>query len=55
MNAATLSVQKARALAANLRAAHAPDRGYDGRVDHDLVRAAQEARTLAQASAPRII
>ncbi|HMM95979.1 hypothetical protein [Phycicoccus sp.] len=55
MNAASLSVQKARALASNLRTSRTSGRGWDGRVDRDLVREAQEIYVLAQTVTPRHI
>ncbi len=55
MNAATLSIQKARALVANLRASHSSGHGWDGRVDRDLVREAHEIYLLAHATSPRVI
>lgn len=55
MNAASLSVQKARALAANLRTVRRSGRGWDTEVDRDLVRETNELYYLAQTSAPRVI
>ena len=55
MNTASLSVQKARALASNLRTSRTSGRGWDGRVDRDLVREAQEIYVLAQTVTPRHI
>jgi hypothetical protein len=50
MNTATLSVQKARALAASLRTNRSTGRGWDGSVDRDLVREANELYVLSQTS-----
>ncbi|QIM22563.1 hypothetical protein G7075_17860 [Phycicoccus sp. HDW14] len=55
MNTASLSVQKARALANSLRTNRSAGRGWDGRADRDLVREANELYFLAQASLPRHI
>ncbi len=55
MNAATLSVQKARALAASLRTSRMSGRGWDGQVDRDLVRETHEIYLLAQAASPRVL
>lgn len=55
MNAATLSVQKARALAASLRTTRREGRGWYPQVDRDLAREAHELYYLAQTSAPRVV
>lgn len=55
MNAASLSVQKARALAANLRTSRRAGRGWETAVDRDLARETYELYYLAQSSAPRVI
>lgn len=54
MNSATLSVQKARALAASLRTSRHHGRGWTQHVDRDLVRESQELYLIAQSSAPRM-
>ncbi|MGG5257889.1 hypothetical protein [Phycicoccus avicenniae] len=50
MNAASLSVQKARALASSLRTTRSSGRGWNGTVDRDLVREANELYVLSQTS-----
>lgn len=50
MNTASLSVQKARALAASLRTNRSAGRGWDGSVDRDLVREANELYVLSQSA-----
>lgn len=55
MNTATLSVQKARALAAGLRTSRREGRGWYAQVDRDLVREANELYYLSQASSPRVV
>ncbi len=55
MNAASLSIQKARALAANLRISRTSGRGWDGQVDRDLVRETHDIYLLAQSASPRVI
>ncbi|QKE83378.1 hypothetical protein [Arthrobacter sp. NEB 688] len=55
MNAASLSVQKARHLASTLRTNRLSGRGWDGQVDRDLVRETHEIYLLAQSATPRHI
>ena len=54
MNSATISVQKARALASSLRTSRHHGRGWTQHADRDLVRESQELYLIAQASAPRM-
>ena len=54
MNSATISVQRARALASSLRTSRHHGRGWTQHVDRDLVRESQELYLIAQASAPRM-
>lgn len=55
MNTASLSVQKARALAAGLRTNRTAGRGWTSHVDRDLVREANELYVLSQSGLPRHI
>ncbi len=55
MNAATLSVHKARAIASSLRSSRFAGRGWDGRVDHELTRQTHDIYLLAQSAAPRVL
>ena len=48
-----LSLRKARTFAGSLRRSGSTDRGWNGAVDRDLVRAADTARAMAQAT-PRL-
>ncbi|WP_377639682.1 hypothetical protein [Oryzobacter terrae] len=54
MNTATLSVQRARALAAQFRTSRHHGRGWSQHTDRDLVRESQELYLMAQATAPRL-
>jgi hypothetical protein len=54
MTTATLSVQKARALAAQFRTSRHNGRGWNQHSDRDLVRESQELYLMAQSSAPRM-
>lgn len=55
MNAATLSVQKARSLAASLRTTRREGRGWYAQSDRDLAREATELYYLSQTSSPRVL
>lgn len=54
MNTASLSFQKARALASSLRTSRHHGRSWNENVDRDLVRETQELYLLAQSRNPRI-
>ena len=54
MTTYALSLRAARVLASSLRRSASTDRGWDGAVDRDLVRAAHSARAMAE-STPRVI
>mgnify|MGYP000978953309 CR=1 FL=1 len=54
MNAASLSLQKARSLASALRTSRHHGRGWTEHVDRDLVRESQELYLLAQSRSPRM-
>ena len=54
MNTSSLSVQKARALAAQFRTSRHNGRGWTDHTDRDLVRESQELYLMAQSSAPRM-
>jgi len=54
MNTASVSLQKARSLAHNLRTSRHNGRGWSQHVDRDLVREQQEIYLLAQSSHPRM-
>lgn len=54
MNTASLSVQKARALAAQFRTSRQNGRGWSQHTDRDLVRESQELYLMAQSTAPRM-
>ncbi|WP_299444677.1 hypothetical protein [uncultured Phycicoccus sp.] len=55
MNAMSISFQKARALAANLRTSRREGTGWYPQVDRDLAREAHELYYLAQTTSPRVI
>lgn len=54
MTTTLLSVQRARALAAQLRTSRHHGRGWSQHPDRDLVRESHELYLMAQASAPRL-
>lgn len=54
MNTSSLSVQKARALAARLRTSRHHGRGWSQHTDRDLVRESHELYVMAQGTAPRM-
>lgn len=55
MIAATLSIQKARSLAAALRTTRREGRGWYAQADRDLSREATELYYLSQSSTPRVL
>ncbi len=54
MTTASLSIQKARALAAHFRTSRHSGRGWNQHSDRDLARESQELYLMAQSSAPRL-
>jgi hypothetical protein len=54
MNTSHLSLQKARSLASRVRTGRHVPRGWDGAVDHDLVRETHDIYLLARSTSPRV-
>jgi hypothetical protein len=54
MNTQHPSIRKARSLASRLRTSRHSGRGWDGAIDHDLVRETHESYLLTHTSSPSL-